>query len=95
MIRLVKATAECPSCGERFHQIDGTEERALEVVRSALAKHEQDEHRREADTMRKRTAARLALLREQVRRDEHLLAAELEEGPRGPVRRSSASTAEQ
>lgn len=34
-----------------------------------------DDHRREADTMRKRTVARLALLREQVRRDEHLLAA--------------------
>lgn len=34
-----------------------------------------DEHRREADTMRKRTVARLGLLRDQVRRDEHLLAA--------------------
>lgn len=34
-----------------------------------------DEHRREADTMRKRTVARLNLLRDQVRRDEHLLAA--------------------
>lgn len=34
-----------------------------------------DEHRREADTMRKRTVARLTHLREQIRRDEHLLAA--------------------
>jgi hypothetical protein len=34
-----------------------------------------DEHRREAETMRKRTVARLTRLRDQVRRDEHLLAA--------------------
>lgn len=34
-----------------------------------------EEHRREADTMRKRVVARLASLREQIRRDEHLLAA--------------------
>ncbi len=34
-----------------------------------------DEHRRDADTMRKRTVARLEFFRDQVRRDEHLLAA--------------------
>lgn len=34
-----------------------------------------DEHRRAADTMRKRTVARLTRLRDQVRLDEHLLAA--------------------
>lgn len=34
-----------------------------------------DEHRREADTMRRRVVARLAAMREQIRRDEHLLAA--------------------
>jgi hypothetical protein len=34
-----------------------------------------DEHRREADLMRTRTVARLAHLREMIRRDEHLLAA--------------------
>lgn len=34
-----------------------------------------DDHRRQADTMRKRTIARLTMLRDQVRRDEHLLAA--------------------
>lgn len=34
-----------------------------------------DEHRRQADAMRKATEARLSHMREQVRRDEHLLAA--------------------
>lgn len=43
-MRLVKATTECPTCERRFHQIDGTEERALSIVRAALDKHVAAEH---------------------------------------------------
>lgn len=39
MIRLVKATGICPECGQKFHQIDGTEERAVAVVDAAVSRH--------------------------------------------------------
>jgi hypothetical protein len=43
-MRLMKATAECPCCEQKFHQIDGTEERALQVVRAALDRHLDSDH---------------------------------------------------
>lgn len=43
-MRLTQATAECPVCERRFHQIDGTEERALTIVREALDKHITADH---------------------------------------------------
>jgi len=42
--RLVQVTAQCPHCDVRKHQIDGTEERALQVVRDAIARHVQEVH---------------------------------------------------
>ena len=47
-MRLIKATTECPTCGRQFYQIDGTEDRALSVVRNALAKHQEEVHPNEA-----------------------------------------------
>lgn len=41
---LIKATTECAHCPAKFHQIDSTEERALEIVRAALARHVDAEH---------------------------------------------------
>lgn len=43
-IRLVRVTGECPHCGVKKHQIDGTEERALQVVRDAIARHVAEAH---------------------------------------------------
>lgn len=43
-IRLVKATAKCPHCDVRKHQIDGTEERALRIVTEAIEAHVREAH---------------------------------------------------
>lgn len=43
-MRLIKATVECAHCPRKFHQIDGTEERALSIARAAADKHMADEH---------------------------------------------------
>lgn len=59
-------TCGLPGCWALYEQIEG---------RGRPRRYCSDEHRRQADTMRKRTVARLALLRDQMRRDEHLLAA--------------------
>jgi len=60
------ATCGLPGCWSLFEQTEG---------RGRPRRYCSEEHRRAADTMRKRTLARLDLMRDAVRRDEHLLAA--------------------
>jgi hypothetical protein len=43
-MNLVKATVECALCPRKFHQIDGTKERALSVVHAAMDKHLAEDH---------------------------------------------------
>lgn len=44
MIILHQATVECAHCPRKFHQIDSTEERALQIVRDAIARHLRESH---------------------------------------------------
>lgn len=44
-MRLIQSTRECLICEAKFHQIDGTEERASLVTGMALAKHQAEAHR--------------------------------------------------
>lgn len=41
---LVRVTGKCPHCEERRHQIDGTQERAVQVVSDAIEKHIAEAH---------------------------------------------------
>ncbi len=42
--RLVKASAECPHCDVKKHQIDSTKERAFRIVADALDAHIREAH---------------------------------------------------
>ena len=43
-MRLIKATVEGLFCSRKFHQIDGTEERARVIVHTALERHVAEDH---------------------------------------------------
>lgn len=43
-MRLVRVTGKCPHCEVRKHQIDVSEERALEVVGAAIERHVVEAH---------------------------------------------------
>jgi hypothetical protein len=44
VITLIKATGKCPHCDVRKHQIDCTQERAIQVVSDAIEHHIREEH---------------------------------------------------
>lgn len=43
-VRLVQVSGKCPHCDVKKHQIDGTEERAMQVVSDAIERHIQEAH---------------------------------------------------
>jgi hypothetical protein len=43
-ITLTSYSAQCPFCPVRKHQIDGSQERAIQVVRDAINRHVAEEH---------------------------------------------------
>lgn len=40
----IKLTGKCPHCDVRKHQIDTSEEHAVEVLNAAFAKHISEDH---------------------------------------------------
>lgn len=43
-IRFVKIGAQCPHCDVRKHQIDTSEEHAIQVVQDAMDRHIEEAH---------------------------------------------------
>lgn len=43
-MNLAQATAQCPYCDVKKHQIDGTPERAADVASKAIRKHIHEDH---------------------------------------------------